>query len=100
MADSRLRVDGLDENITAKELRLAFEEFGEVREVSIHQGGDLHYALITMPLKDAERACRYGNSKNYAPRIRKCWLRVSFANRSRGSWLSHDWHPPDHKRWY
>jgi RNA recognition motif-containing protein len=89
---SKLRILGLDESTTPRELKRLFEEFGDVAEVSIHFGKGLFsaYALVEMPYEAANVAqCRLDRQRWHGQ-----FIYVRWATRSRGGWLSPDWTPP------
>jgi hypothetical protein len=91
----KLRINGIDDEITPSELKKMFKKFGKVQEVAIYSGKNVDYAIITMPETNALRA-KSGASKL---RWKENWLGARIANRSRGPWLSPTWRPPQ-QYWY
>lgn len=91
----KLRVENIGESTTLANLRYQFEKYGTVEEVSIHSGtifGDdpLVYALITMPMEDAQRAMK----ASYQSSWDRQFFGVMWARRYHGPWLSLGWRPP------
>jgi hypothetical protein len=86
----KLRVSGIDDTDTPRELRTYFEQFGTVEAVAIYAGEDLSYAVIEMPESDADNVI-------HARRPiwkEKSYLDVRIANRYRGRWVFATWRPP------
>jgi hypothetical protein len=50
---SKLRINDIHDDMSPRELRRLLEPFGEVREISIHAGGNLVYALAEMDHDEA-----------------------------------------------
>jgi hypothetical protein len=89
---AKLRICGLDESTAPRELKRLFDRFGDVEEVSIHLSQKaLHaYALLEMSYAAADVAQGQLDDQWW----RGQHLRVEWANRSRGGWLSPEWTPP------
>ena len=87
---SKLRVDHVGGDASPRDLRELFEKVGSVEEVSVHAGGYLAYAVITMPDEDAEKAMIEMNDRGW----RGSRLEVRWANRVPDRWLSPQWRPP------
>jgi len=89
---SKLRIDGIDDDTSPREVRELLEPLGDVAEVSINSGQVCLYALADMAYKDAEQATLYLDGTHW----RGQRLSLTFANRgSRKRWLSsQNWKPP------
>ena len=91
----KLRVEGIDDEITPRELKEIFKQYGKVEEVVVYAGRNVVYAVITMSERGADHAL-YSDPR---PKRNGIWLSVRIANRSRGPWLSPTWRPPQ-EYWY
>jgi RNA recognition motif-containing protein len=89
---SKLRIGGLDESTTPRDLKRLFDRFGAVTEVSVHMGRTPFgvYALLEMPYEAADLAQHRMDGKAWRGQL----LSVVWATRSWGRWLSPEWVPP------
>ena len=89
---SKLRIDGIDDDVAPEHIRGLLEKFGKAGEVSIHSGQDCTYVLADLPYEEAEDAVQFLHNTRW----REGRIRVQFANcASWKTWLSgHDWKPP------
>jgi len=93
--DMKLRINGLNHDITPSELKSIFKRYGKVEEVAIYASRNVVYGIITMPDPAAEKVL---SSRRFYE-WKSAFLTVKIANRSRGPWLSPAWRPPQ-EYWY
>jgi len=95
-----LRIDGIKDDMSPRQLRELLEEFGDVGDVSIHAGEGLVYGLAEMSREDAHEVIEAVDDAKW----RAQWnfqgkrgpgpqFTAEFANCSAGPWLSHEWVP-------
>ncbi len=89
---SELRIDGIDDDTSPREVRELLEPLGDVAEVSINSGQVCLYALADMNQNEAEKAVKHLDGTHWRGQP----ISVNFAHRVYGKgWiLGHDWKPP------
>lgn len=100
-----LRIDGIKDDMSPRQLRELLEHFGDVADVSIHAGEGLVYGLAEMSREDAYEVIEavdeakwraqwnFQGKRGHGPKFS-----AELADRSAGPWLSHEW-VPSAMRW-
>lgn len=94
----KLRISGITDGISARDLMGIFTQRGKVSEVSIHSDGkDVVYGIVTMADEDADKLLYDRPRLKWGERS----LTFRIANRCQGPWLSPQWRPLMHplNRW-
>jgi hypothetical protein len=106
-ANVKLRIEGIDRQVTPADLRRVLEPFGIVKELGIFSDRQVTYAIVTMPGDAAVRLLEADpegdpNASMYeppqSPHLREIFLSIRQAKYSPGPWVLHDWKPPKRNR--